>query len=133
MRPVLHLSHDDFPPNLTEGSLKISHLTVHVTRKDGITDEIEVSEVKLVNEGVTVAEVAPKLRTRNGTLSSRDGAGMVWHGKFEGKPPIGDLSFKLGGSIGTKSIDEALRAGDITDILVAIAVQADLPLWPTRQ
>ena len=133
MRPVLKLTTDDFPPNLINGSLKISHLTIHVARKDGIMDEIEVSEVKLEKEGATVAEVAAKLRTRNGTLSSRDGAGTVWQGKFADKEPIGDLSFKLGGSIGGKSIDEALRAGDITDILVAIAVRGDLPLWPTRQ
>jgi len=51
-------------------------------------------------------------------------------GKLLNKPPVAKLGFKLGGSTAGKPIEQALREGLITDILVAVAIRGDFPLWP---
>jgi hypothetical protein len=131
LRPVLKLSRSDYPPNLIEGSLKLSHLTIYVARRDGISDEIEVSELLWEGQGGPVSE-ATKLTTRNGVLTTRELPANIWLGVLRDKPPMAKLSFKLGGNVGGKPIEQALREGLITDIVVAVAIRGELPLWPER-
>lgn len=135
LRPELELTRSEYPPNLIEGSLKLSHLSLYVARSERITNEIEVSELSWEwQEGLTrrTENHAGTLTTRNGVLTTREVPADIWLGTLRNKPPVGKLSFKLGGSIDGKPIEQALREGLITDILVAIAIHGDLPLWPER-
>jgi hypothetical protein len=130
LRPVLEFTRSDYPPNLIEGSLKISHLTLFVARSEGFNDEIEVSELSWEPQNGTVSTNANTLTTRNGVLTTRDVPASIWLGAPLKESPVAKLSFKLGGTIAGKSIEQALREGLITDILVAVAIRGDQPVWP---
>ena len=129
LRPVLELSRSDYPLNLIEGSLKLSHLTIYVARRDDIIDEIEVSELLWEGQGIPVRQ-ADKLTTRNGVLTTRELPANMWLGVLHDKPPMGKLSFKLGGQVDRKPIEQALREGLITDVIVAVAIRGELHPWP---
>lgn len=124
----MEFKRSDYPPNLIEGSLKLSHLTLYVARKDGITDEVEVSNLSWESQGGPVTEPS-LLTTRNGVLTTRDLPANIWSGQLRDKPPVAKLAFKLGGTVDGKPIEQAFREGLITDILVAVAIRGELPLW----
>lgn len=132
LRPVLKFMRSDYPPNLLEGSLKLSHLTLYVARSDGITDEIEVSDLSWERQDGSVVAHANTLTTRNGVLTTRDVPASIWLGVLRNESPLAKLGFKLGGRIAGKPIEQAIREGLITDILVAVSIRGDLPLWPDR-
>ena len=132
LRPVLEFSRSDYPPNLINGSLKLSHITLYVARNDGINDEIEVSELSWEQKNRPVAAQANTLTTRNGVLTTRDVPASIWLGVLLNESPVAKLSFKLGGQVAGKPIEQALREGLITDILVAVAIRGDQPLRPQR-
>jgi hypothetical protein len=131
LRPVLEFTRSDYPPNLIEGSLKLSHLTLYVARSDGTTDEIEVSDLSWERQDRPVVAHPNTLTTRNGVLTTRDVPASIWLGVLRNESPLGKLSFKLG-QVAGKPFEQALREGLITDILVAVAIRGDLPLWPER-
>lgn len=130
LRPELSFRRSDYPPNLTDGSLKLSHLTLFVARSEGFNDEIEVSHLSWEPQNVTVLTNANTLTTRNGVLTTRDVPANIWLGAPLKESPVGKLSFKLGSSFAGKPIEQALREGLITDIFIAVAIRADQPLWP---
>ena len=132
LRPVLEFKRSDYPPNLIKGSLKLSHLTQYVVRSDGITDEIEVSELSWERQDGSVVAHANTLTTKNGVLTTRDVPASIWLGVLRNESPVAKLSFKLGGQVAGKPFEQALREGLISDILVAVAIRGDLPLWPER-
>lgn len=129
LRPVLEFTRSDYPPNLIEGSLKLSHLTLYVARKDGITDEIVVSKLSWEGQSGSVSYPS-RLTTRNGVLTTREVPANIWLGELRDKSPVAKLSFKLDGKVAGKSIEEALRDGLINDILVVVAIRGDSPMWP---
>ena len=132
MRSVMEFKRSDFPPNLIEGSLKLSHLTLYVARSDGVTDEIEVSDLTWGRQDGSAVAHASTMTTRNGVLTTRDDPASGWLGVLRNESPMATLSFKLGGRVAGKPVEQALRDGLITDILVAVAIRGELPLWPER-
>jgi len=130
LRPVLEFSRSDYPPNILDGSLKLSHLTLYVARNDGINDEIEVSELSWERKNGLVVAQANTLTTRNGVLTTRDVPANIWLSVLLNESPVAKLSFKVGGRVAGKSIEQALREGLITDILVAVSIRGDQPSWP---
>lgn len=130
LRPTVELTRSDYPPNLTDGSLKLKHLSIYVVRKEGILDEATISDLSWSWEGQTGPTTNSTFATRNGLLSTRDIPATAWLGNTQDPSSVGRLSFKLGGSFNNKPIENALREGLITDILVAVSVRGQLPLWP---
>jgi len=134
LRPTLQINRSDYPPNLIDGSLKLSQLSIYVVRSEGITDEIDISELSWVYPGGTGQSPFSNpatITTRNGLLTTRYlPASSALAALRDDKPPLGTLSFKLAGQIDGKPLDEALRQGLITDIFVAVAIRAELPPWP---
>jgi hypothetical protein len=134
LRPTLQIDRSDYPPNLIDGSLKLSQLSIYVVRSEGITDEIEISGLSWVYPGSTGQSPFSNpatITTRNGLVTTRDLPASSAFAALRGdKPPLGTLSFQLGGQIDGKLFEEAMRQGLITDILVAVAIRAELPPWP---
>lgn len=131
LRPTVELTRSDYPPSLTDGSLKLQHLSIYVVRKDGILDEVTISNLSWNWAGQTgLTTNNSTFTTRNGLLTTRDVPATDWLGNIRDKPSVGKLSFKLGGSLNNKPIELALREGLITDILIAVSVRGELPLWP---
>jgi len=134
LRPTLQLGRADYPPNLINDSLKLSHLSIYMVRREGITDEIEISGLSWIypgGTGLSPFNSTASITTRNGLVTTRDlSASTAFAALRDDKPPLGTLSFQLGGLIDGKPIEEAMRQGLITDILVSVAIRADLPPWP---
>jgi hypothetical protein len=133
LRPTLELGRADYPPNLINDSLKLSQLSIYFVRREGITDEIEISGLSWVypaGTGLSPFNSMASITTRNGLLTTRDLPASSAFAALRDEPPLGFLSFQLGGQIDGKPLDEALRQGLITDIFVAVAIRAELPPWP---
>jgi len=133
LRPTLQINRSDYPPNLIDGSLKLSQLSIYVVRREGITDEIELSSLSWVFpdlSGLAPFNNSTTIATRSGLLTTRDLPAASAFSALRDKSPIGTLSFQLGGLIAGKQFEDALREGLITDILVAVAIRGDLPPWP---
>ncbi|MCS5700796.1 hypothetical protein NZK32_17275 [Cyanobium sp. FGCU-52] len=133
LRPTLELGRADYPPNLINDSLKLSQLSVYVVRREGITDEINISGLSWVYPGGTSLlpfSNSASITTRNGLLTTRDLPASSAFAALRDQPPLGTLSFQLAGQIDGKPFEEAMRQGLITDIQVAVAIRADLPPWP---
>jgi hypothetical protein len=134
LRPTLQISQSDFPPNLIHGSLKLCQLSIYVARREGITDEIEITGLSWVypdGTGLLPFSTTATITTRNGLVTTRDlPASSTFAALRDDKPPLGTLSFQLGGQIDGKPFEDAIRQGLITDIFVAVAIRAELPPWP---
>lgn len=132
LRPTLQIGQSDFPPNLVDGSLKLSQLSIYVARREGITDEIEISGLSWIypaGTGLSPFNSTASITTRNALLTTRDLPASTAFAALRDEPPLGFLSFQLGGQIDGKPLDEALRQGLITDVFVAVAIRAELPPW----
>jgi hypothetical protein len=134
LRPTLQISQSDFPPNLIDGSLKLSQLSIYLVRREGIADEIEITGLSWVypdGTGLLPFSTTATITTRNGLVTTRDlPASSTFAALRDDKPPLGTLSFQLGGQIDGKPFEDAIRQGLITDIFVAVAIRAELPPWP---
>jgi hypothetical protein len=133
LRPTLQIDRSDYPPNLIDGSLNLSQLSIYVVRSEGITDEVDISGLSWVYPGGTSLlpfSNSASVTTRNGLLTTRDLPASSAFAALRDQPPLGTLSFQLAGQIDGKPLDEALRQGLITDIFVAVAIRAELPPWP---
>lgn len=133
LRPTLQISQSDFPPNLIDGSLKLSQLSIYLVRREGIADEIEIKGLSWIypdGTGLLPFSTTATITTRNGLVTTRDLPASSTFAALRGdKPPLGTLSFQLGGQIDGKPFEDAIRQGLITDIFVAVAIRAELPPW----
>ena len=116
----------DFPPNMAE--LKIQHVALYFSRKDGFTDEIPV-ELRFLEAG-RAGQVGGSASTLNGQISTGNQNAASWQSML-GKQPVGKWELKLPN--GTKDLVKQSKKwftdGQIEDILFVIMFSGVSPEW----
>jgi hypothetical protein len=114
---------EDFPPNLE--ALKIQHVVLYFARKDGLSFEIPMTDLRFTEQGSAgaVGGGAPSI---DGVISTRRGNAWSWNA-IVGKSPFGEWELALPD---TEEIRNRFKNEDIEDLLFVLTYTGRTPAWP---
>jgi hypothetical protein len=114
---------EDFPPHVED--LRIQHLTLHVARRDGFVEEVNVEELRFTPAGET-ASIGGAAVTVEGSISTRRSNGVTWLG-MQGKSPVGRWELRLPN---TDIVRAWFKEGWIEDLALVVTFAGTTPVWP---
>jgi hypothetical protein len=114
---------EDFPPHVED--LRIQHLTLHVARRDGFVEEVNVEELRFTPAGET-ASIGGAAVTVEGSISTRRSNGVTWLG-MQGKSPVGRWELRLPN---TDAVRAWFKEGWIEDLALVVTFAGTTPAWP---
>lgn len=128
MRVTFETRRSDFPPNITD--LSIKHVSLYFVRQDGFTDPIHVEHL-LFTEAGRAGHVGGAATTTTGLISTREANGGSWL-PMQGKQPVGkwDLNLLKPG-LDPHKVKGWFKDRKIEDILFVITFGGTTPEWPS--
>ncbi len=114
---------DDFSPHVEE--LNIQHVTLHVARRDGFVEEVNIEELRFTPIGET-EPVGGGAMTIEGSVSTRRPNGVAWLG-MQGKSPVGRWELRLPN---TNQVRSWFKQGLIGDLALVVSFGGTTPPWP---
>ena len=131
----LLVGRDDFPSNLE--NIRIRYILLYFSRADGMTQEILVEHLKLVDP-LGHETSGGSARTIDGTISTRRGNGSPWLPLIGGGAGLGaqqpfgtwELSLRNSNAGEAQQLKDAFDKDLIDDILLVVSYEGDTPSWP---
>nr|WP_320190732.1 neuraminidase-like domain-containing protein [uncultured Desulfobacter sp.] len=120
MSASFNIKREDFPPNVSD--IKIDGISIFVSRKPGVNNEITFKHIKFVETGSTSA-IESSATSSNGIIRSAGGLS-----KMKDKQPFGEWTLGLEDK---QEIRELFKSESIDDILFVITFTGHTEQWPS--
>ena len=121
MSASFNIKREDFPPNISE--IKIDGISLYVSRKPGVNNEITFKNIKFVETG-SLSAIESSATTSNGII--RNAGGLIK--KMKNKKPFGEWTLELEDKT---EIRELFKSESIDDILFVITFTGHTEQWPS--